>query len=62
MPTRAPRRSGWDLDALSVEELEALMPLSEKQAASEAAGVAPAWTADELALLDALAAKAGAGR
>ena len=47
---------------LLVEELEALMPLSEKQAAADDAGCEPAWTVDELLLLEALAAKAGVGK
>lgn len=61
-PRRAAPRTSWDLDALTVEELEALMPLSEKQAAADQACATPAWTAGELALLEALAAKAGAAR
>lgn len=52
----------WDLDALTDDELEALMPLSEKQAAADEVGRAPAWTAEELALLERLAVKAGADR
>jgi hypothetical protein len=62
LPRRLTQRCGWDLDALSVEELEELLPLSAKQAAAEAAGVPAAWTRAELALLGRLAAKAGADR
>jgi hypothetical protein len=61
-PRRAVPRTSWNLDALTVEELAVLMPLSEKQAAADEAGSEPAWTADELALVAALAAKAGADR
>jgi len=61
---RPPRRgSPWNLDALTDDELEALLPLAEKQAAGDAAGTEPGWTTDELALLERLWAKqAGANR
>lgn len=59
-PRHVPQTCGWTLAALSDAELEALLPLGEKQAAAEAAGRAPAWTSEESALLERLAAKAGA--
>ncbi|MCC6421466.1 MAG: hypothetical protein IT429_24880 [Gemmataceae bacterium] len=59
-PRRASRQPSWDLAALSDAELEALLPLAEKQAAAEAEGRAPAWTRNEQDLLAGLAAKAGA--
>jgi hypothetical protein len=55
-------RCAWNLDALSDEELEMLMPLSAKQAAASAAGHEPAWTPAERALLAELGAKAGIER
>lgn len=55
VPHRSRWRTAWNLDALSDEDLEALLPLSEKQAA--AAGEV-AWTADEQALMARLWAKA----
>jgi hypothetical protein len=57
-PRRAPQTCDWTLAALSDAELEALLPLAEKQAAAEAAGGAPAWTPEDVALLERLAAKA----
>lgn len=59
-PKSKPDR-GWNLDALTDGELEALLPLSEKWAAARAAGEEPAWTAEEAALLGQLWAKASAG-
>lgn len=59
-PKAKPDR-GWDLGALSDDELETLLPLSEKWAAARAAGEEPAWTAAEAALLARLWAKASAG-
>jgi hypothetical protein len=58
-PLHASRQPSWDLAALSDAELEALLPLAEKQAAAEAAGRAPAWTCDEREILERLATKAG---
>lgn len=55
-------RCDWNLDALSDAELEALMPLSAKQATANAAGHEPAWTPAERTLLAELATKAGVGR
>jgi len=54
-PPRKPRR--WDLDALSDDDLEALLPLAEQQAAAEAAGTAPAWTPEDVTLMERLWAK-----
>jgi hypothetical protein len=48
----------WNLDALSDEELESLLPLSEKHAAQCDAAV---WTAEEMALMERLWIKATAG-
>jgi hypothetical protein len=55
-------RCDWNLDALSDAELEALMPLSAKQAEATAASHEPVWTPAELALLAELGTKAGVGR
>lgn len=58
----ARRRSRWNLAALSDAELEALLPLSEKQVAAEAGGTEPEWIPDEISLMERLWAKqAGAG-
>ncbi len=54
-PSRTEPR--WNLDALSDEDLEALLPLAEKRAAGEAVGAEPAWAAEEVALLGRLWAK-----
>lgn len=55
---RSPRRrSGWNLDAFSDEELEALLPLAERWAEAREDGREPAWTAGETALLERLWAK-----
>lgn len=62
VPPRSRWRCDWDFDALTDDELEALMPLSEKQAAAEEAGIPAAWTPAELVLLERLGAKAGAPR
>jgi hypothetical protein len=51
-------RTNWNLDALSVDDLEALMPLSEKHAAH---GDAVVWSAEEMALMERLWIKATAG-
>lgn len=59
-PPRKDRR--WNQDTLSEADLEALLPLAEKQTIAKAARAAPAWTAEEVALLERLWAKqAGAG-
>ena len=54
------RRHFWNLAALTDEELEALIPLSEKRDTAAAAGIPAVWTGEELALLERLGAKAGA--
>ena len=51
------RVSPWNLDALSDADLEALLPLAEKQAAADAAGTGLHWTAKERLQLEALWAK-----
>jgi hypothetical protein len=53
-----PRGGCWNLAALSDAELEALLPLAEQQAVAEAAGQEPAWTPEDVGLLERLAAKA----
>lgn len=55
-------RCAWNLEALTDDELEALMLLSAKHEAAIAAGHEPVWTPAERALLAELGAKAGAGR
>ncbi len=57
-PRRLPRKEPrWNLEALSDEDLEALLPLAEKRAAVDAVGTEPTWTAEEAALLERLWAK-----
>ncbi len=51
-PVRRP--SSWNLDVLTDDELEALLPLAEQQAAAAAEGREPAWTTAEAALLERL--------
>lgn len=46
------RRTTWDLDCFTVEELEEMVPLAEKY---EQTGAATVWTAMELAVFERLA-------
>lgn len=57
-PIRSRWHTDWNLDALSDEELESLLPLSEKHAEH---GDAVVWSAEEMELLERLWLKATAG-
>ena len=59
IPTPNRWQTAWNLDALSDEDLEALMPLAEKRA--EATPDEPEWTAEEIALMTRLWHKAQGG-
>ncbi len=50
-PARAARRSTWDLECFTVEELELMVPLAEKY---EAVGGAVAWSPEEVAVFEQL--------
>lgn len=51
-PAGSRRRSTWDLECFTLEELELMTPLAEKY---EATGAATVWTDEELATLERLA-------
>ncbi len=55
------RDSPWNLGALSDADLEALLPLAEEQAAATAAGTEPAWTTEDVALMERLWAEQAGG-